>query len=191
MHAGTVLGPGYPGGIGGTDRHCRGHGRRRSGHSAPYQSDDFLACLARGRGDAFGSNGRDPPSLPVPDINARGRRQNRRDLHRFRSQARPSPESRCWPPTPGWHRPRASGVSRSSPNASVIEDNKCLKRALFLSSFDSIRLGLTSWAYFDRKRAQGKRHNQALIALAHRRLKVLFAMIHDGSRYDVPEPISA
>jgi len=46
---------------------------------------------------------------------------------------------------------------------------------------------LASRDYYDQKRGQGKRHNQALIALAHRRLTVLFAMIRDGSLYDVPE----
>lgn len=66
--------------------------------------------------------------------------------------------------------------------------NKRLKRAHFLSAFASIRFDPTSRNYYDRKRAQGKRHNQALIALAHRRLTVMFAMIRDGSLYDVPEP---
>ncbi|MFC0421646.1 transposase [Glutamicibacter ardleyensis] len=44
--------------------------------------------------------------------------------------------------------------------------NERLKRALFLSAFASIRFDSTSRAYYDRKRAQCKRHNQALIALA-------------------------
>jgi len=59
--------------------------------------------------------------------------------------------------------------------------NNRLKRALFLSAFASIRFDQTSRAYCDRKRAQGKRHNQTLIALAHRRLTVVFAMIRDCS----------
>ena len=42
--------------------------------------------------------------------------------------------------------------------------NKRLKRALFLSAFASLSHP-PSRAYYDRKRAQGKRHNQALIAL--------------------------
>lgn len=65
--------------------------------------------------------------------------------------------------------------------------NKRLKRALFLSAFASIRFDATCRDYYDRKRAQGKRHNQALIALAHRRLNVLFAMIRDGSLHETPE----
>ncbi|OBA51036.1 hypothetical protein A5728_01325 [Kocuria sp. ICS0012] len=43
-----------------------------------------------------------------------------------------------------------------------------------------------SRAYYDRKRAQGKRHNQAIIALARRRTDVLFAMLRDGTLYQDP-----
>ena len=60
--------------------------------------------------------------------------------------------------------------------------NKVLKRALFLSAFAALR-DPVSRAYYDRKIQQGKRHNQALIALARRRCDVLFAMIRDGSFY--------
>ncbi|PQZ97223.1 IS110 family transposase [Arthrobacter sp. MYb229] len=81
---------------------------------------------------------------------------------------------------------RQSGTSIKSERDSH-SGNKRLKRALFLSAFESIRFDPTSREYYDRKRAQGKRHNQALIALAHRRLTVLFAMIRHGSLYDVPE----
>jgi hypothetical protein len=38
-----------------------------------------------------------------------------------------------------------------------------------------------SRAYYTRKVEQGKRHNQALIALARRRCDVLFAMLRDGT----------
>jgi len=81
---------------------------------------------------------------------------------------------------------RQSGTSIKSERVSH-SGNKRLKRALFLSAFASIRFDPTSRDYYDRKQAQGKRHNQALIALAHRRFTVLFAMIRDASLYDVPE----
>ncbi|RNL50488.1 IS110 family transposase, partial [Arthrobacter oryzae] len=45
--------------------------------------------------------------------------------------------------------------------------------------------------YYDRKRAEGKRHNQALIALARRRCDVLFAMLRDGTFYEAPSPKTA
>ncbi|RQU25729.1 IS110 family transposase [Burkholderia cenocepacia] len=60
--------------------------------------------------------------------------------------------------------------------------NKVLKRALFLSAFAALR-DPVSRAYYARKIQQGKRHNQALIALARRRCDVLFAMLRDGTIY--------
>ncbi|EQD28333.1 transposase IS116/IS110/IS902 family protein [mine drainage metagenome] len=60
--------------------------------------------------------------------------------------------------------------------------NKALKRTLFLSAFAALRDPL-SRAYYDRKIHQGKRHNQALIALARRRCDVLYAMLRDGTFY--------
>ena len=63
--------------------------------------------------------------------------------------------------------------------------NKLLKRALFLSAFAALRDPL-SRAYYDRKITQGKRHNQALVALARRRCDVLHAMLRDGTLYTPP-----
>ena len=68
--------------------------------------------------------------------------------------------------------------------------NKRLKRALFLSAFASLNHP-PSRAYYDRKRAQGKRHNQAVIALARRRCDVLFAMLRDGTLYQPPTASAA
>lgn len=63
--------------------------------------------------------------------------------------------------------------------------NKVLKRALFLSAFAALR-DPVSRTYYDRKIAQGKRHNEALIALARRRCDVLHAMLRDGTLYSPP-----
>lgn len=68
--------------------------------------------------------------------------------------------------------------------------NKILKRALFLSAFAALR-DPVSRAYYDRKIAQGKRHNQALIALARRRCDVLFAMLRDGTLYQADHRLAA
>ncbi|MFV2028545.1 transposase, partial [Micromonospora sp. LOL_028] len=54
--------------------------------------------------------------------------------------------------------------------------NKQLKRASFPSAFAAIADPL-SRAYHDRKRAEGKKHNAALICLARRRVDVLHAML--------------
>ena len=40
-----------------------------------------------------------------------------------------------------------------------------------------------------RKRAEGERHTQAVLALARRRVNILWAMLRDGSTYrDPPRP---
>ena len=65
--------------------------------------------------------------------------------------------------------------------------NKRLKRALFLSSFAALK-DPTSRAYYDRKRAQGKKHNAALICLSRRRCDVLFAMLKNKEPYRAPTP---
>lgn len=78
---------------------------------------------------------------------------------------------------------RQSGTSIKSDTVSR-SGNKRLKRALFLSAFASLRSDPVSRVYYDRKRDQGKRHNQAIIALAHRRSSVIFAMLRDGTFYE-------
>lgn len=40
-----------------------------------------------------------------------------------------------------------------------------------------------SRAYYDRKRAEKKKHNAAIICLARRRCDVLYAMLRDGTYY--------
>ena len=68
--------------------------------------------------------------------------------------------------------------------------NKVLKRALFLSAFAALS-DPVSRAYYDRKRAQQKKHNEALIALARRRTDVLYAMLRDNKPYAHPTPAAA
>ena len=76
---------------------------------------------------------------------------------------------------------RRSGTSIRGEHPSR-RGNKILKRTMFLSAFAALR-DPESRAYYDRKIAQGKRHNQALIALAGRRSDVLYAMLRDGTLY--------
>jgi transposase len=64
--------------------------------------------------------------------------------------------------------------------------NKQLKRAFFLAAFASLG-DPASRAYYDKKISQGKRHTQALLCLARRRVDVLFAMLRDGTFYE-PRP---
>jgi transposase len=65
--------------------------------------------------------------------------------------------------------------------------NRKLKRAFFLAAFAALH-DPASRTYYDRKRAQGKKHNAALICLARRRCDVLFAMLRNKTYYRHPEP---
>lgn len=56
--------------------------------------------------------------------------------------------------------------------------NKALKRVFYQSAFCSLQTA-DSRAFYDRKRKEGKRHHQALVALARRRINVLWAMLKD------------
>jgi transposase len=58
-----------------------------------------------------------------------------------------------------------------------------LKRAFYQSAFCAIKHDPTSLAYHDRKRTEGKRHHQALIALARCRINVLYTILRDRRPY--------
>jgi transposase len=68
--------------------------------------------------------------------------------------------------------------------------NKHLKRALFLFAFAALH-DPDSRAYYDRKRAAGKKHNAALICLARRRVDVLHAMLRNGTYYQAKPAAAA
>lgn len=60
----------------------------------------------------------------------------------------------------------------------------------FLSAFAVIH-DPGSRAYCDRTRAEGKKHNAALICLARRRCDVVFAMLRNKAFYRAPETTAA
>lgn len=62
--------------------------------------------------------------------------------------------------------------------------NKALKRVFFQSAFCSLGHP-ASRAFYSRKRSEGKRHHQAVIALARRRVDVLHAMLRNRTPYEV------
>lgn len=68
--------------------------------------------------------------------------------------------------------------------------NRRLKRALYLSAFAALK-DPTSRAYYDRKRAERKTHQAALLALARRRSDVLFAMLRDDTGYNAAHILAA
>ena len=62
--------------------------------------------------------------------------------------------------------------------------NRRLKRALVLSAARSVDFCEESRAYYDRKRSEGRCHYSAVVALARRRINVMYAMLRDGKRYE-------
>nr|WP_174479454.1 IS110 family transposase [Streptomyces hokutonensis] len=66
-----------------------------------------------------------------------------------------------------------------------------LLNAMYLSALSSLKSCPASKAFYARKRAEGKGHKQALLALARRRLNVLWAMIRDGACYQATPPATA
>lgn len=61
-----------------------------------------------------------------------------------------------------------------------------LRQVFWMAAFTAIRTCPTSRAYYDKKRAEGKGHHQALLALARRRVDVLWALIRDGKPFTPP-----
>ena len=58
--------------------------------------------------------------------------------------------------------------------------NKRLKNALFRSAWIASNCHSASKTYYEKKRAEGKRHNAAVMCLARRRCDVIFAMLTNG-----------
>jgi len=84
---------------------------------------------------------------------------------------------------------RQSGKVRYLQRATA--GNKALKRVFYQSAFCAIQKDPTSRAFYDRKRTEGKRHHQALIALARRRINVLHAILRTRQPYRTNHPTAA
>ncbi len=66
-----------------------------------------------------------------------------------------------------------------------------LRHALYLSALSSLRTPGPNRDYYEKKRAAGRTHKQALIALARRRVDVLWALIRDERSYTTKPPLRA
>ncbi|MER6755572.1 transposase [Micromonospora echinofusca] len=58
-----------------------------------------------------------------------------------------------------------------------------LRHILWMAAFTAARECPTSRAYYEKKRAEGKNHRQAILALARRRVDVLWALIRDRESF--------
>lgn len=77
---------------------------------------------------------------------------------------------------------RASG--KVSYQRRARKGNRALKRVFYRSAFCALSCHEPSQEYYRRKRAEGKGAQQAIIALARRRVNVLWAMLRDGALYE-------
>jgi len=68
--------------------------------------------------------------------------------------------------------------------------NKNLKRIFYQSAFCSLGHP-DSRAFYDRKRREGRRHHQAVIALARRRINVLWAMLNNRQAFQTKFKLAA
>jgi transposase len=68
--------------------------------------------------------------------------------------------------------------------------HRALRRAMYLAALTAIRCSPQDRAYYQRKRAEGKRHVQAVICLARRRTNVLWALLPDNRTWEPQPPVS-
>ncbi|MFD9125415.1 IS110 family transposase [Kitasatospora sp. NPDC059571] len=74
-------------------------------------------------------------------------------------------------------------------NLHRVSYHRGLQRVFYTSALVSIRWDPNSRAFYDRKRSEGKKHVQAVLALARRRVNVLWALIRDQRCYQVTPPV--
>ena len=78
--------------------------------------------------------------------------------------------------------PRDSGRIQHNHRRPRRYDRRML-RACFLAAQTAAVFCPESRAYYERKRREGKSHKQAVLALARRRITVIYAMLRDGTTY--------
>ena len=79
---------------------------------------------------------------------------------------------------------RRSGRSINSSSQSRSGNHR-LKNAMFLAAFVAAQHDAAAKAYYQRKRAEGKKHNAAVICLARKRCDINLAMLKTASPYDL------
>lgn len=84
--------------------------------------------------------------------------------------------------------PRDSGKVSGNHHRPRRYDRRLLN-ACYQAAFIAARRCPVSKAFYERKRREGKSHKQALIALARRRINVMWAILRDGSTYRSADPI--
>lgn len=80
---------------------------------------------------------------------------------------------------------RRSGRSLNSASQ-ARSGNHRLKNAMFIAAFVASRHDPSARAYYEQKRAEGKKHNAAIICLARKRCDIILAMLKTATPYQPP-----
>jgi transposase len=104
------------------------------------------------------------------------------DIRQFRTSAQLAAYAGLGPT------PHQSGTSIRG-NRVTHFGNHRLKNAFYLAAFSSLQHP-PSRTYYNRKRNEGKRHTQAVLCLARRRVDVLHAMLTTNTPYQAPTPLA-
>ncbi|WP_136611039.1 IS110 family RNA-guided transposase [Sinomonas albida] len=83
--------------------------------------------------------------------------------------------------------PRDSGKVSGNLRRPKRYDRRLL-RVCFLAAQSAARYCPESRTYYERKRAEGKNHKQAVLALARRRINVIWALLRDGTTFHHRKP---
>ncbi len=66
--------------------------------------------------------------------------------------------------------------------------NRRLRHVFYMSALTTLKADGPNRTYYQRKRAEGRKHQQALIALARRRVDVLWALLRDNRTFQIEPP---
>ncbi|MEU6277084.1 IS110 family transposase [Streptomyces populi] len=85
--------------------------------------------------------------------------------------------------------PRDSGKVSGNLHRPIVY-HRGLQRVFYTSALVSVQFDPNSRKFYDRKRAEGKKHVQAVLALARRRVNVIWALIRDRRCYKLTPPVA-
>lgn len=85
--------------------------------------------------------------------------------------------------------PRDSGKFNGNLHRPITYQRR-LQRVFYPSALVSVRYDPNSRKFYDRKRAEGKKHVHAVLALARRRVNVIWSLIRDQRCYEITPPVT-
>ncbi|WP_317392782.1 transposase, partial [Slackia piriformis] len=77
-----------------------------------------------------------------------------------------------------------SGKFSSEDNRITKQGSPCLRRALYLAAMAQLKLKTPFYDYYAKKRADGKSHREALVAVSRKLVHVVYAVLSRQKPYD-------